>query len=87
MLNDLDEASIERAKQLVLDKSVTVGLAETDHKLYVKAIIECKDGTVTLTDLMERTVTIESSISARSRYSFPNIISIVSSQQFFGVAS
>ena len=44
VLNDLDEASIERAKQLVLDKSVTVGLAETDHKLYVKAIIECKDG-------------------------------------------
>jgi len=37
VLNDLDEASITRAKQLVEDKAVNIGLAETDHKLYVKA--------------------------------------------------
>jgi L-cysteine desulfidase len=40
VLNDLDEASIARAKELVEQKSVTVGLAETDHKLYVKASVE-----------------------------------------------
>ena len=40
VLNDLDEVSIARAKELVEQKSVTVGLAETDHKLYVKASVE-----------------------------------------------
>ena len=43
VLHDLDEASISRAKQLVEDKSVTVGLAETDHKLYVKATVLAED--------------------------------------------
>lgn len=44
VLNDLNECSIERAKKMVDDKSVTVGLAETDHKLYVKAYVDSKDG-------------------------------------------
>ncbi len=39
VLNDLDEAAISFAKKLVDDKAVTVGLAETDHKLYVKASV------------------------------------------------
>ncbi|MBR5836556.1 MAG: serine dehydratase subunit alpha family protein [Bacteroidales bacterium] len=39
VLNDLDEASIARAKELVECKAVTVGLAETSHKLYVKASV------------------------------------------------
>lgn len=43
VLHDLDETSISRAKQLVEDKSVTVGLAETDHKLYVKATVLAED--------------------------------------------
>ena len=43
VLHDLDEASISRAKQLVEYKSVTVGLAETDHKLYVKATVLAED--------------------------------------------
>ena len=43
VLHDLDEASISRAKQLVENKSVTVGLAETDHKLYVKATVLAED--------------------------------------------
>ena len=40
VLNDLDEAYIARAKQLVEDKSVNIGLADTTHKLYVKAYID-----------------------------------------------
>ena len=43
VLHDLDEASISRAKQLVENKSVTVGLADTDHKLYVKATVLAED--------------------------------------------
>ena len=43
VLHDLDETSISRAKQLVEDKSVTVGLAETEHKLYVKATVLAED--------------------------------------------
>ncbi|MGM9736357.1 MAG: serine dehydratase subunit alpha family protein [Candidatus Cryptobacteroides sp.] len=39
VLHDLDEASISRAKELVERKAVTVALAETDHKLYVKASV------------------------------------------------
>lgn len=39
VLNDLDETSIQAAKKMVADEIVTVALAETDHKLYVKAII------------------------------------------------
>ena len=37
VLHDLDAASIARAKEMVETELVTVGLAETDHKLYVKA--------------------------------------------------
>lgn len=40
VLNDLDESSITRAKELVESKSVTVGLAETTLKLYVKAKVD-----------------------------------------------
>lgn len=40
VLHDLDEASIANAKRMVEDKAVTISLAETDHKLYVKAIVE-----------------------------------------------
>ena len=43
VLHDLDETSISRAKQLVEDKSVTVGLADTDHKLYVKTTVLAED--------------------------------------------
>ena len=43
VLHDLDETSISRAKQLVENKSVTVGLADTDHKLYVKATVLAED--------------------------------------------
>ena len=43
VLHDLDETSISKAKQLVEDKAVTVGLAETDHKLYVKATVLAED--------------------------------------------
>ncbi len=39
VLNDLDDKSIARAKKLVEEKAVTVSLAETDHKLYVKASV------------------------------------------------
>ena len=37
VLHDLEAASIARAKKLVEEGLVTVRLAETDHKLYVKA--------------------------------------------------
>ena len=40
VLNDLDEESITKAKQLVEDKAVDIALAETDHKLYVKAYVD-----------------------------------------------
>lgn len=40
VLHDLDYKSIERAKQLVSEGYVTVALAETDAKLYVKAVVE-----------------------------------------------
>ena len=43
VLHDLDQVSISRAKKLVEDKVVTVGLAETDHKLYVKAAVLAED--------------------------------------------
>lgn len=44
VLHDLDEPSITRAKELVETKAVTVGIAETDHKLFVKATIQTEDG-------------------------------------------
>ena len=40
VLHDLDERSIARAKELVESKSVIVGVADTGHKLYVKASVE-----------------------------------------------
>lgn len=40
VLHDLDERSIDKAKELVESKSVTVGVADTEHKLYVKASVE-----------------------------------------------
>lgn len=39
VLEDLDARSIARAKTLVEDKRVKVTLADTDHKLYVKAAV------------------------------------------------
>lgn len=39
VLHDLDEKSIGHAKELVEAKAVTIGLAETDHKLYVKVSV------------------------------------------------
>ena len=39
VLHDLDEKSIAHAKGLVEAKSVNIGLAETDHKLYVKVSV------------------------------------------------
>ena len=40
VLHDLDEMSIAKAKELVESKSVIVGVADTGHKLYVKASVE-----------------------------------------------
>jgi L-cysteine desulfidase len=40
VLNDLDDASIAKAKELVGNKYVEICLAETDKKLYVKTIID-----------------------------------------------
>jgi L-cysteine desulfidase len=40
VLHDLNEASIAKAKELVEEKSVNIGLADTTHKLYVKGYIE-----------------------------------------------
>lgn len=39
VLHDLDDKSISHSKEMVDKGVVTVALAETDHKLYVKAII------------------------------------------------
>ena len=39
VLNDLDDTAIAKAKKMVEDSVVTVALAETTKKLYVKAII------------------------------------------------
>ena len=44
VLNDLNDASIARAKEMVEAQSVTIGLAETSHKLYVKAYAVSQDG-------------------------------------------
>lgn len=40
VLHDLDPASITRAKELVSKDYVTVALADTSEKLYVKAVVE-----------------------------------------------
>lgn len=44
VLNDLNKCTIEKAKEMVEAKTVTVGIAETDHKLYVKAYVDSEDG-------------------------------------------
>ena len=44
VLHDLDETSIARAKELVDCEAVVVGLAETSHKLYVKASVDVNGG-------------------------------------------
>ena len=44
VLGNLNDAFIARAKKLVEQKAVSIGLAETDHKLYVKAYAEHRDG-------------------------------------------
>lgn len=43
VLNDLDSASIRRAKELVESKAVSITLAETEHKLYVNATVRFHD--------------------------------------------
>lgn len=40
VLQDLDKGSIERAKELVKNKKVYIGIADTDQKLYVKATVK-----------------------------------------------
>ena len=44
VLHDLNGESIDRAKKLVEDGKVTVGLADTTHKLYVKACVSTSEG-------------------------------------------
>jgi len=44
VLGNLNDAFIARAKKLVEQKAVSIALAETDHKLYVKAYAEHSDG-------------------------------------------
>lgn len=41
VLNDLSEAAIEHAKRMLEVPSVSIGLAETDKKLYVRAEVKC----------------------------------------------
>ena len=43
VLRDLNEHAVEHSKQMVEDGMVSVGLAETDKKLYIKAIVEVAD--------------------------------------------
>ena len=44
VLHDLDDRSIAKAKEMVESKAVSVGLAETSHKLYVKAYVDVDGG-------------------------------------------
>ena len=46
VLHDLDEESISHAKRLVVQDAVTIGLADTAKKLYVKASVETENGHV-----------------------------------------
>lgn len=39
VLHDLDKASIERAKELVENKKIKIKIADTAHKLHIKAIV------------------------------------------------
>lgn len=43
VLHDLNERVIDRAKELVRDKKVKVLLADTEHKLYIKATVRIND--------------------------------------------
>ncbi len=43
VLHDLDDASIARAKEMVEEGLVEIGLADTDRKLYVKATVVAGD--------------------------------------------
>ena len=43
VLHDLNDHAVEHSKKMVADGMVSVGLAETDKKLYVKAIVEVAD--------------------------------------------
>ena len=43
VLSDLDEVSIARAKELVKEEAVEIAVADTSHKLYVKASVEVAD--------------------------------------------
>ncbi|MBE6232955.1 MAG: serine dehydratase subunit alpha family protein [Bacteroidales bacterium] len=44
VLNDLDEKSIARSKDMVDEKAVVISLAQTDHKLYVKCTVSAEGG-------------------------------------------
>ena len=44
VLHDLDERSISKAKEMVEAKTVSIALAETAHKLYVKATVNHESG-------------------------------------------
>ena len=44
VLHDLDSEAIEQAKAMVDRKDVSIGIADTDRKLYVKAVAELNDG-------------------------------------------
>lgn len=41
VLSDLSEDAIEKAKDIVAKEKVHISVAETDHKLYVKATMKC----------------------------------------------
>lgn len=44
VLHDLDETSIAKAKEIVETSAVNIGIADTTHKLYVKANVRTSDG-------------------------------------------
>ena len=44
VLHDLGDSPIRRAKELVTEKRVAVSIADTSHKLYVKATVSTEDG-------------------------------------------
>lgn len=43
VLHDLNDHAVEHAKRMVADEMVTIGLADTNKKLYVKASVEVAD--------------------------------------------
>ena len=43
VLHDLNDHAVEHAKKMVADEMVSIGLAETDKKLYIKATVEVAD--------------------------------------------